>query len=69
MVPLPPVATLAVICTGVDPEQIVCAEPVMVFVAIELFIVTMIADVVSALQTPDTTLLLNQVFCVKAVGV
>ena len=61
VVPFPPVAVVAVIGAGVDPEQIVCALPVMVFVAMALFTVTMMADVVSALHTPDTTLLLNQV--------
>ena len=30
----PPVATLAVIVLGVEPEQIVCAELVMLLVAI-----------------------------------
>ena len=41
----------------------------MVFVAILLFTVTMMADVVSALHTPDEATLLNQVFWVNADGV
>ena len=69
VVPFPPIAVVAVIGAGVDPEQIVCALPVMVFVAILLFTVTMMADVVSALHAPEEVTLLNQVFCVKAVGV
>ena len=62
-------AVVAVIVAGIELEQMVCALPVMVFVAILLFTVTMIADVVSALHAPEEATLLNHVFCVKAVGV
>ena len=61
VVPLPPVAVVALIGAGVEPEQMVCALPVMVFVAMALFTVTIMADVVSALHTPEEATLLNQV--------
>jgi hypothetical protein len=60
---------LAVICAGVEPEQILCALLVMLFEAMSLFTVTCIDELSLNVQAPDDTRLLNHVVCVNAPGV
>jgi hypothetical protein len=69
VVPFPPVAIVAVIGAGIEPKQMVCDVLVMVLEAIVGITVTNNSVVVSALQTPDITFLLNQVVCVKELEV
>jgi hypothetical protein len=66
--PFPPVAAVAVICAGDVPEQIVCAVPEIVLLAIGLLIFTTTAALVSLEHTPEEAILLNQVVCDKIPG-
>ena len=67
--PFPPVAIVAVIGEGIEPEQMFCAVSVIVLVAIVGITVTNNSVDVSALQTPDITFLLNQVVWVSALEI